>query len=191
MKKVIWTIFLSLSFFIGMGTGSAQAEETTSVTAPDVVITTNESGTPIATSSSPAPVVTTPVVVQPQTTTTTTPTQPAKTTTPSSSIGASPATDSVLKSTANGSLQIAPIPISDFVNHLERKMLEIVMGIRQFSVPYAIFVVTIGGLVLMIPFKMPMQKGLGFGIIGFGLLGFVMVWFSPVILGIAKSMAVQ
>lgn len=103
--------------------------------------------------------------------------------------GSSPATDSALQSSQNGSLTIEPIPVADFVNHVERKMFEIVMGIRQFSIPYAVFVLTIGGLVLMIPFHLPMQKRLGFGIIGFGLLGFVLIWFGPVLLGIARSLA--
>lgn len=121
-----------------------------------------------------------------QQSTLTTPTLDSPTVAP---FGASPATDTALQSTANGNLNIEPIPIGDFVNHVQRKMFEVVMGIRAFSVPYAIFVLTIGGLVLMIPFKMPMQKRLGFGIIGFGMLGFVLIWFGPVLLGIARSMA--
>lgn len=179
---------LSISLFWGMGTGLAHAETTTSDTTPDVVITTNETGTPIVTSSSPE--TTPPVVVEPTPTVTppvvkapvvVKPVQPGG--------GASPATEAALKSTVDGtSIEIQPIPIGDFVNHVEKKMFEVVMGIRRFSIPYAIFVLTIGGLVLMIPFKMPMQKALGFGIIGFGLLGFVLIWFSPVLLGIAQSM---
>ena len=180
MKKSIGVLFLSVSLCWGLGAGVALAETTAiNGTAPNVVTSTNASGTPIVTSSSPAPVVPAPVAVQ-TTPTTPIPVVPA----PVVSVGgASPATDAALKSTATNSLTISPIPINDFVNHVERKMFEVVMGIRRFSIPYAIFVLTIGGLVLMIPFKMPMQKGLGFGIIGFGLLGFVLIWFGPVLLG--------
>lgn len=98
-------------------------------------------------------------------------------------------TEQAMSEFESGNLDIRAISVKDFVKYLEKKMFEVVMGVRAFSIPYAIFVLTIGGLVLMMPFKVPMKRYLGMGIIGFGLLGFVLIWMGPVILGIAKGLA--
>lgn len=89
----------------------------------------------------------------------------------------SPSADSIIK----------PVTLDQAVDAVYRMFYSLFKAAQKISTPFILVIIVVAVMMIFVPFKNPLTRYAGWGMVVTALIAFLLIWYAPLLLGILRG----